>query len=189
MVRVTWVYSREITCFLSVKCLGYLSKALTLGYSQPPYMWQTLHGGATHSDWALPVHATFSAWPWPISRSQQVKQFWLKILCSCQIKLKLCSIVKYTNCIMIIPLFLCFAHVQGRQFMYVLIWQRLQHWLSWGHCSSKFFPPKWCMIVTLLGVYQLVPGLMTLALFKGHQFVTIITANQVAFFRFLSTVV
>ena len=46
---------------------------------------------------------------------------------------------------------------------------------------------KVCLIRTLLGVYQLTPGLMTLTLFQGTGGVRIINCKFV--FRFLSTVV
>ena len=43
------------------------------------------------------------------------------------------------------------------------------------------------IIITLLGVYQFIPGLMTLTLFQGHGYVWIINCKLI--FRFLSIVV
>ena len=51
--------------------------------------------------------------------------------------------------------------------------------------QARFF--KLCIIITLLGVYQFIPGLLTLTLFQGHGYVRIIKSKLV--FRFLSTVV
>ena len=59
------------------------------------------------------------------------------------------------------------------------------------HCSRKFF--KLCIYINLLGIYQFIPGLMTLTLFlmtltffQGHRCVRIL--NCKLFFRFLSHV-
>ena len=54
-----------------------------------------------------------------------VKQFWLNILHSYPIKLKLCRTVKYIAQVMNISLFLTFTHIQGREVMCFLIWQEL----------------------------------------------------------------
>ena len=43
--------------------------------------------------------------------------------------------------------------------------------------TSKFF--KLCIIITLLGVYQLIPGLMTLTMLQGHRCVRVINCNSV----------
>ena len=53
--------------------------------------------------------------------------------------------------------------------------------------QARFF--KLGIIITLLGVYLFVPGLMTLALSQGHSYVRIINCIFFFFFRFLSTVV
>ena len=42
-----------------------------------------------------------------------------------------------------------------------------------------------CLIITLLRVYQFVPGLMTLTLFQGHMCVRIIRCNFKNFFKSL----
>ena len=46
---------------------------------------------------------------------------------------------------------------------------------------------KLCFIITLLGVYQFIPGLMTMTLFQGQRFVRIV--NCKLFSRFLPMVV
>ena len=51
--------------------------------------------------------------------------------------------------------------------------------------QSRFF--KLCIIITLLGVCQCIPDLMTLSMFQGHRCVRII--NHKLCFRFLSTIV
>ena len=53
--------------------------------------------------------------------------------------------------------------------------------------QARFF--KVCMFISLLGVYQFIPGLMTMTLFEGHRCVRIINCKLVCFFRFLSTIV
>ena len=50
---------------------------------------------------------------------------------------------------------------------------------------SNSFSWNFYIIITLLGVYQLIPGLMALALFQGHRYVRIINCKFL--FRFLST--
>ena len=54
---------------------------------------QNLRDGSTH--WALPLRTTFSYFDC-ILRSRQC-QFWLKMLCSSSIKLKLCTIADYVK--------------------------------------------------------------------------------------------
>ena len=50
------------------------------------------------------------------------------------------------------------------------------HWLFHEHCQARFF--KLCIIITLLGVYQFILGLMTLILFQGHKCVRIINCKS-----------
>ena len=45
--------------------------------------------------------------------------------------------------------------------------------------QARFF--NLCMIITLFGVYQFIPGLMILTLFQGHRFVKIIKSNFLIF--------
>ena len=66
------------------------------------------------------------------------------------------------------------------------------HWLITDTVQASFlfcflFFSKLCIIVTLLGVYQFISGLMILTLFQGHRRVR--TTNCKLFSRSLSTVV
>ena len=62
--------------------------------------------------------------------------------------------------------------------------QKLNRWLFHRHWLSEVF--KLCITTTLFGVYQFIPGLLTLTLFQGHRCVRNI--NCKLFLRFLSTI-
>ena len=51
--------------------------------------------------------------------------------------------------------------------------------------QGRFF--KLCIIITLLGIYRFISGLMILTVFEGHRCVRII--NGKLFFRLLSSIV
>ena len=99
------------------------------------------------------------------------------MLCSYPIELKLCRIVKYTKQVMNIPLFLTFAHILGRQLTCFMIWQNFI--IGYITDTVQVRICKLCVIITLLGVSQFIPGLMTLALFQGHRVSELWTANFV----------
>ena len=97
---------------------------------------QTLHG-TTH--WALPVHYTFSDLD-IVSRSHQCQKVLIDFLCVLiRLSRNIWKIVKYVKHVMICHYFLTFADIQGRSFMFSLIWQKLYRWLFHRHCSGEVF--------------------------------------------------
>ena len=99
------------------------------------------------------------------------------MLCSYPIELKLCRIVKYTKQVMNIPLFLTFAHILGRQLTCFMIWQNFI--IGYITDTVQVRICKLCVIITLLGVSQFIPGLITLTSFQGHGVSESWTANFV----------
>ena len=113
-----------------------------------------------------------------------VRYLYLKILCSLPIKLKLCRIAKDPS----------------RSWMYHYFWLSLifkgdnrrvscfdkNFFVDFFMDSVQMNFFKRCIIVTLLRIYQFLPGLMTLTLFQDHRCVAIINCRL--FYRFLSTV-
>ena len=121
-----------------------------------------------------------------------VRQFQLKCLCSHPVKLKLCWIVKPVKQIRNIPLFLFYFHTHPREVIQIVLGckKKKEKNLNIGLFSNiiKVRPFKLCIVITLLGVYIVILGLMTLTLFQGHMCVRHIICKFCCF-KFLSAVV
>ena len=105
-----------------------------------------------------------------------VKHFKLKMLCSYSIKLKLYRIVKYIRQVMDVLLLLTFAFIQGDNWR--VLWFDRNFIVSFfkDTVQARFF--KLYIIKTLPGLYQFIPGLITLTLFQGHRCVRILNCKS-----------
>ena len=109
-----------------------------------------------------------------------VRQVWLKILSSYLKKFILCRIVKYIKQVMNIPLFLTDAHVYLKEIIEALnffffLTKPLFVGFFTDTVQARF--SKLLVIIPLLGVYQFIPGLVTLTLLQGHRCVRIINCS------------
>ena len=82
------------------------------------------------------------------------------------------SIVKYIEHVINIPPFFTFTHIQGSKIVCFLIYKNSIVGSFTDTVQVRFFKP--CIVMTLLGVSQLIPGLMILILFQGHRCVQIV---------------
>ena len=91
----------------------------------------------------------------------------MKNICAYSIKLKLCMIVKYTEQVINVPQFFFYVSTYSREIMDVF--PDMTKNFIFGSFTDivqvKCF--KVCMLITLLGVYQLIPGL-TVLLFNNR---------------------
>ena len=105
------------------------------------------------------------------------------MLCSYPLKLKHGSIVKYITQVMTIPLFFTFAHIFKRNNWRVSWFDKnFVNCFFMDTVRARFF--KLCIIITLLGVYQFIPDLMTMTFFQGNRCVKILDC-KLFFLRFL----
>ena len=77
---------------------------------------------------------------------------------------------------MSIPLFFTSMHIFMGDHSHVLWFYNKKFNIGFFVDTVKGTAFTFCMIITLLGVYHFIPGLMTLILFQGHSRVRIITA-------------
>ena len=98
------------------------------------------------------------------------KQFKLRILCSYPTQLKLCTIVDYIKKIMNIPLFFYFCTYSIEVIDIFPCLKKIFN-VSFFFDSIKARSFKLCIIITLLWLYIVLVGLVTLTLFQGHRFV------------------